>query len=615
VYNKTWVAEADTGHQIMYANVTDGTILEIPSDPTQSEKPVQPAVVFIDGGHDGTPVYMMFGVGSRFYNYGPEHHFQAMAKVNAAGDGIDNLGVQEDGAYYGGPNYTNPFAMEVDNTNGVAHCLLTTPNGNHLAYWNFDGTNFGECYNFYGKDEGSNVPGLSPWEWYANYMDAQTGGADLAISSDGSEIAVTGLHPRRQVDIFLGSLGGEIWPDSWGTGVTEGTVILLYDTLGQRNGTNIPNDDPKPYTDIQISYTSDDVLHVVYDAAYIDVYIDTVGHFPGTDSAADDWWRNHSSACVGDTNASFYDGSTHPKPQLLYWNSSTKNITTLAVSEYPKSGEMFQWFTDAKWDSGGAGNWGKNYDDGIISNFDMVSNKDPQAGEPSLVIVWEEMDAPVTVLADTSFAFGPYYYSFTTDLKMSFLMDGVWSAPVNLTNSPGVGEQTASVYQDIIDNKIHTMYYRDNWPGRDRNLCYTEDYENNFVFWTEGGAHFSVPIRDMDQPQVEVVYQEFDLTPYTGIANRTYLPDEFNLAQNYPNPFNPTTTISYTVPNGKVTLDIYNVLGQKVNTLVNSRQVEGSYDVVWDGTNFSGKSVASGIYFYKLKSVAGVKTKKMLFQK
>jgi hypothetical protein len=245
----------------------------------------------------------------------------------------------------------------------------------------------------------------------------------------------------------------------------------------------------------------------------------------------------------------------------------------------------------------------------------MVSNKDPQAGEPSLVIVWEEMDAPVTVLADTSFAFGPYYYSFTTDLKMSFLMDGVWSAPVNLTNSPGVGEQTASVYQDIIDNKIHTMYYRDNWPGRDRNLCYTEDYENNFVFWTEGGAHFSVPIRDMDQPQVEVVYQEFDLTPYTGIANRTYLPDEFNLAQNYPNPFNPTTTISYTVPNGKVTLDIYNVLGQKVNTLVNSRQVEGSYDVVWDGTNFSGKSVASGIYFYKLKSVAGVKTKKMLFQK
>ncbi len=612
VYNKTWVTEADTGHQVIYANVTDGIKIDVPSQ--QPEKPVQPAVAFIDGGH-GAPVYMMYGVGSRFYNYGPEHHFQAMAKVNEAGTGIDPLGVQEDGAYYGGANYCNPFAMEVDNTNGIAHCILTTPNGNHLAYWNFDGTNFGEIYNFYGKDEGANVPGMSPNDWYAGYMNTQTSGADLAISPDGSEVAVAGLHARRQVEVTRGLFGGELWPDDWGTGFTDGTVILLYDTLGMREGTNIPNDDPKPYCDLQLSYDSMGKLHMVFDAAWIDVYVDTVSYFPGVDAAADNWWRDHSSACVGDTNACFYDGSTHPKPQLLYWNNTSNTITTLAVSEYPKSGEEYKWWSYAEFDSGGAGNWGKNYDDQIIANFDLVANKNPQAGEPDMVVVWEEMDAPVTILTDTSIAFGPQYFSFTTDLKMSYMMGGTWSAPINLTNTPGVGEQTVSVYQDIIDNKIHTMYYRDDWPGRDRNLCYVDDYENNYVFWTEGGAHFSVPIRDMDQDQVEVVYQDFDLSVYTNIEKTNQVPGEFNLAQNYPNPFNPTTTINFTVPAGNVSIDIYNVLGQKVKVLVDSKMAAGSYDVVWDGKNSAGKRVSSGIYFYQLKSNAGSKIMKMLLNK
>jgi hypothetical protein len=293
----------------------------------------------------------------------------------------------------------------------------------------------------------------------------------------------------------------------------------------------------------------------------------------------------------------------------------SNTVTTLAECEYPKAGQMYKWFNNENFWDGGAGNWGKNYDDQLISNFDLVANKDPQEGEPDMVVVWEEPDADPVTLTDADSAFGYNYFSFTTDLKMSYMMDGTWSAPINLTNTPGVGEQTASVYLDIIDNKIHTMYYRDDWPGRDRNLCYVDDYENNYVFWTEGGQHFSVPIRDLGQDQVQVVYQEFDLAQYTSIDKKAYVPGEFSLAQNYPNPFNPTTTINYTVPTGNVTLDIYNVLGQKINTLVNAKQVAGTYDVVWDGTNYSGKLVASGIYFYKLRSAAGLKVKKMLFQK
>ncbi len=94
-------------------------------------------------------------------------------------------------------------------------------------------------------------------------------------------------------------------------------------------------------------------------------------------------------------------------------------------------------------------------------------------------------------------------------------------------------------------------------------------------------------------------------------------PEMFSLSQNYPNPFNPITTIEYTVgairqsPVQHVELFVYNILGQKVATLVNKKQISGSYKIEW---NASGCS--SGVYFYRMK--AGnkfVKTKKLLLLK
>ena len=70
----------------------------------------------------------------------------------------------------------------------------------------------------------------------------------------------------------------------------------------------------------------------------------------------------------------------------------------------------------------------------------------------------------------------------------------------------------------------------------------------------------------------------------------------------FPNPFNPSTTISYSLQNPtSVSLDIYNVKGQKVKTLVNDNFGRGIHEVIWNGRNDHNKSVASGVYFYKLK--------------
>jgi hypothetical protein len=89
------------------------------------------------------------------------------------------------------------------------------------------------------------------------------------------------------------------------------------------------------------------------------------------------------------------------------------------------------------------------------------------------------------------------------------------------------------------------------------------------------------------------------------------LPKVFALEQNYPNPFNPSTTIRYQLPvASEVKLEVYDVLGKKIATLVNERQSAGSYQVVWNASGLS-----SGTYFYRLQAGTFVETKKMIMVK
>ncbi|MFQ5825324.1 MAG: T9SS type A sorting domain-containing protein, partial [bacterium] len=81
------------------------------------------------------------------------------------------------------------------------------------------------------------------------------------------------------------------------------------------------------------------------------------------------------------------------------------------------------------------------------------------------------------------------------------------------------------------------------------------------------------------------------------------IPLQFSLEQNYPNPFNPETTIRYQISKrSRVILEIYNVLGQKVRTLINNEQNPSAYSVQWDGLDDAGHLVSSGVYIYHLNA-------------
>jgi hypothetical protein len=93
-------------------------------------------------------------------------------------------------------------------------------------------------------------------------------------------------------------------------------------------------------------------------------------------------------------------------------------------------------------------------------------------------------------------------------------------------------------------------------------------------------------------------------------------PGEFSLEPNYPNPFNAETVIGYGLPHeAHVELAVYNILGQRARTLVNRIQSAGSHQIRWDGTDDSGRPLASGLYFYRMRVGESIRTRKTVLMR
>jgi hypothetical protein len=98
--------------------------------------------------------------------------------------------------------------------------------------------------------------------------------------------------------------------------------------------------------------------------------------------------------------------------------------------------------------------------------------------------------------------------------------------------------------------------------------------------------------------------------------NNSVLPAKYELMQNYPNPFNPSTVITYSVSKlGNVKIEVYNILGKKVATLVNQNQFAGTHSLVWNSQNDNGSKVTSGVYFIRMQAGSFTQIKKMVLLK
>ncbi len=101
-----------------------------------------------------------------------------------------------------------------------------------------------------------------------------------------------------------------------------------------------------------------------------------------------------------------------------------------------------------------------------------------------------------------------------------------------------------------------------------------------------------------------------------GVDQDVAVPENYSLSQNYPNPFNPSTMISFNLKEKThVNLSVYNIMGEKVTSLVNQELQPGQHNVEWNGDNAAGDKVSSGVYFYKLETKDYSDTKRMVLLK
>jgi hypothetical protein len=177
---------------------------------------------------------------------------------------------------------------------------------------------------------------------------------------------------------------------------------------------------------------------------------------------------------------------------------------------------------------------------------------------------------------------------------------------------PGVGYLDSLMAGEVIYT-FHSAYYDTSASeGKPVAFRYLED-DHEVIF-------FDFPLYFIQEPQAtELLHKALsDLGIFTDVAEEeeTKVPASFSLSQNHPNPFNSETVIEYSLPKAsQVKIAIYNILGQRVRTLVDQRQAAGHRRVIWDRKSEKGRTVSSGIYFYRMETEEFVISKKMLLLK
>ncbi len=206
----------------------------------------------------------------------------------------------------------------------------------------------------------------------------------------------------------------------------------------------------------------------------------------------------------------------------------------------------------------------------------------------------------------------PFYQDFeilVTDLSYANFMGEDW-----ITEDQSIDEgDSLNFFIVASDPNGNDLEYE--WLLDGENVS----IENTYTFLTDessaGGYVITLFVTDNSGNRNELNYL-WNITVNDVVSTEEILLTPYSL-RNFPNPFNPVTTISFETTNlhENTRIEIYNLKGQKVKTLVNEELAAGKHSVIWNGADDSGKSVSSGIYFYKMRAGNYTSTKKMILMK
>jgi hypothetical protein len=271
----------------------------------------------------------------------------------------------------------------------------------------------------------------------------------------------------------------------------------------------------------------------------------------------------------------------YPIHALVYWNSSEQQLIELtdpAIARHPVLGDSIDTYFPGR-------SWGMGYphittgpNGTVLATWEQAELEDPD----HLRYVYGLLGGAPTVKRYAT----DIYAALSTDNGQS------WFPPFKLAGTEGEMEHLPQPGKlEIVDDSVHVhlLYFWDTNPGTSAVIS---ESDASICAWIYTEIVLDIRIVGIDDPEEGIV-------------------DGFQLRQNYPNPFNPATTISFTMgKTANVTLEVYNLLGEKVATLVNGRKSAGEHLVEFEASNFS-----SGLYFYTLTAGEFKKTRKMVLMK
>jgi mannose/cellobiose epimerase-like protein (N-acyl-D-glucosamine 2-epimerase family) len=295
--------------------------------------------------------------------------------------------------------------------------------------------------------------------------------------------------------------------------------------------------------------------------------------------------------------------------------------------------------------------WQNGYDHeygGPYKDYDRTSGEMLMWGNPDTAKAWWQMEQAVTSGLQMYYITGDSLYlqmaDETLDFFMKYFVDHTYgevyenrerSGP--LTWGDHKGSESKAGYHSIelgyyvylygklfVNKEPATLHYYFKPQNQNRNILLNplalpekhlriKNVQLDGVLYSDydpDNRILNLPAGTGGYFQVEY---ELITNPTIAQTNQYRLPESFKLFQNYPNPFNPTTAIRYQLKvSSKVELSIYNLLGQQIGELVNSSEPAGSYEVEWNGRDEAGKTVASGVYIYRIKAGKEQQSRRMI---
>jgi hypothetical protein len=238
-------------------------------------------------------------------------------------------------------------------------------------------------------------------------------------------------------------------------------------------------------------------------------------------------------------------------------------------------------------------------------------------------MMYEDMSAQDTVGDGTALMAGGTYtvgydlvvFSVTPALNMASIQ-GV----VSSSNHPQLAVGDVIYHMEIEGNETDIVITE--WSELDdgNNTTMGTDVETNYdgYFCLPHAANVEFSIHSVSEEEGGVPYtcDELITLPLGVEDNPIVNPVTYALSQNYPNPFNSSTRISYDIPMaGHVQVNIYNIEGRLIQTLVNGNADPGTHHVTWNGLNNNGAAVSTGVYLYSLQAGDFQAVKKMVYLK